>query len=49
MAILREIHFRERSFTISERADALDYFKADFRDVLLAQPFQNRAALKCNG
>ena len=28
---------------------ALDHFESDFRDVLRAQPFQDRAALKRDG
>src|SRR6266404_1100750 len=49
VAISREIHFRDWRIALSERADALDHVKANFGNVLRAQPFQNRPALKCNG
>jgi hypothetical protein len=49
MAILWQIHFGDARIGIGERADTLDDVESNFRNVLRAQPFQNRAALKCNG
>src|SRR6266480_4518306 len=46
VSILRKIDFRHACVWIEQRTHAFDHVKANFRDVLCAQPFQNRPALE---
>ena len=46
MSISRKIYFREMGSWISQGADALDRFESDSRNILRAQPLQNRSALE---
>ena len=48
MSISGEIYFGDARVRVEQRAHVLDHIKANFGNILRAQPLQNRAALKRN-
>src|SRR6266496_1102560 len=49
MSILRQIRLCNGGAGLEQRADPLDYFESNLGNILRAQPFQDRSALKRNG